>query len=59
MTIETDRLISPIDNSEDRAIDKAIRPRRLEDYAGQPRVCEQMEIFIPAAKSRGRHLITY
>jgi len=56
VTIETDRLISPIDNSEDRAIDKAIRPRHLEDYAGQPRVCEQMEIFIPAAKSRGEAL---
>ncbi|MEN8217058.1 MAG: Holliday junction branch migration DNA helicase RuvB [Pseudomonadota bacterium] len=52
MTIETDRLISPLVNTEDRAIDKAIRPRRLADYAGQPRTCEQMEIFIPAAKSR-------
>jgi holliday junction DNA helicase RuvB len=56
VTIETDRLISPVGNSEDRAIDKAIRPRRLDDYAGQPRVREQMEIFIPAAKSRGEAL---
>ncbi len=52
MTIETDRLISPSVNTEERAIDKAIRPRRLADYAGQPRTREQMEIFIPAAKSR-------
>ena len=53
MTIETDRLISPLVNTdEERVIDKAIRPRRLADYAGQPRTREQMEIFIPAAKSR-------
>jgi Holliday junction DNA helicase RuvB len=52
VTIETDRLISPLGHTEDRAIDKAIRPRRLADYAGQPRTREQMEIFIPAAKSR-------
>jgi len=53
VTIETDRLISPLVNTdEERVIDKAIRPRRLADYAGQPRTREQMEIFIPAAKSR-------
>jgi hypothetical protein len=41
VTIETDRLISPVGNAEDRAIDKAIRPRRLTDYTGQPQVREQ------------------
>lgn len=56
MTIETDRLISPLGNAEDRAIDKAIRPQRLAEYVGQPHVREQMEIFIPAAKSRGEAL---
>jgi len=59
VTIETDRLISPevsAGSSEDRAIDKAIRPQRLADYIGQTRTREQMEIFIPAAKSRGEAL---
>ena len=56
MTIETDRLISPVENSEDKVVDKAIRPKYLADYIGQPRTCEQMEIFIPAAKSRGEAL---
>ncbi|MEK8018929.1 MAG: Holliday junction branch migration DNA helicase RuvB [Candidatus Parabeggiatoa sp.] len=56
MTIETDRLISAAGNTEERVIDKALRPRRLADYAGQPRTREQMEIFIPAAKSRGEAL---
>ncbi len=54
--IETDRLINPVSNTEDGAVDKAIRPRRLADYVGQPRTREQMEIFIPAAKSRGEAL---
>jgi Holliday junction DNA helicase RuvB len=56
VTIETDRLISPVGNTEDRTVDKAIRPRRLADYTGQSRVREQMDIFIPAAKSRGEAL---
>ena len=56
MSIETDRLISPIENSEDNVIDKAIRPTKLSDYVGQPHVSEQMEIFIPAAKSRNEAL---
>jgi len=47
------RLIGPEAASEDGAIDRAIRPRRLADYVGQPAVCEQMEIFIHAARGRG------
>lgn len=56
MSIETDRLISPIENSDDKVIDKAIRPTKLSDYVGQPHVSEQMQIFIPAAKSRNEAL---
>lgn len=37
---------------EDKAIDRAIRPKSLQEYEGQPVVREQMEIFIGAAKSR-------
>ncbi|MCB2263510.1 MAG: Holliday junction branch migration DNA helicase RuvB [Candidatus Thiosymbion ectosymbiont of Robbea hypermnestra] len=48
-----DRLIDPAAESEDQALDRAIRPRRLADYVGQPAVCEQMEIFIQAARGRG------
>jgi Holliday junction DNA helicase RuvB len=50
---EPDRLISPRAESEDIALDRAIRPRRLVDYVGQPAVREQMEIFIEAARGRG------
>lgn len=50
--IEADRLITPDANVEDEVIDRAIRPKMLEDYTGQPHVCEQMEIFIQAARKR-------
>lgn len=36
--------------------DRAIRPKRLVDYIGQPVVREQMEIFISAAKQRSEPL---
>ncbi len=38
--------------SEDVVLDRAIRPRTLSDYTGQEKVCEQMEIFIAAARER-------
>src|SRR5579871_6538058 len=33
-------------------LDRALRPKLLQDYAGQQAVCEQMAIFIQAAKTR-------
>lgn len=54
--IEADRFISPASNPVEEAQDRAIRPKTLEDYVGQPVVCEQMEIFIQAAKGRGEAL---
>ena len=55
--IETDRLISAVAPSKDEeAIDRAIRPKKLADYVGQPAVREQMEIFIQAAKNRSEAL---
>ena len=52
MDESSDRLVTPSAHGEDERFDKAIRPRRLEDYVGQPAVCEQMEIFIQAARGR-------
>jgi Holliday junction DNA helicase RuvB len=47
------RIISPQANNEEEHVDEHIRPRRLQDYRGQPVVREQMEIFIGAARHRG------
>lgn len=49
---ESDRLITAEPATEDVAIDRAIRPKTLAEYVGQPAVREQMEIFIPAARER-------
>ncbi|MBQ4794887.1 Holliday junction branch migration DNA helicase RuvB [Pectobacterium versatile] len=51
--IEADRLISADAVPEEEFIDRAIRPKLLTEYVGQPQVCEQMEIFIQAARKRG------
>jgi len=48
--------ISPLRTPEEQAIDRAIRPKTLADYIGQPAVCTQMEIFINAARARGEAL---
>jgi Holliday junction DNA helicase RuvB len=54
--IETDRLIASEAVTEEEAQERAIRPRTLEDYVGQPAVCEQMDIFIRASRMRGEAL---
>ncbi len=50
--LDSDRLISATPGSEDAAMDRAIRPKSLDEYVGQPVVREQMEIFIHAARGR-------
>jgi len=54
--IEHDRLTSAEPATEDRAFDRAIRPRTLAEYIGQAGVKEQMRIFIEAARRRGESL---
>lgn len=52
----SDRLVTAEPLSEDLGsespLNRAIRPTLLADYIGQPSVCEQMDIFIRAAKGR-------
>jgi len=54
--IEEDRLISGTQKTDDNLIDRAIRPKLLADYEGQPQVNAQMEIFIEAARQRNEAL---
>ena len=51
--MESERLITATAAPEEERVDRAIRPRSLADYVGQPQVHEQMEIFIGAARERG------
>ncbi len=54
--IEADRIISASPKKEEELVDRAIRPKLLADYVGQPSVREQMNIFIQAAKLRNEAL---
>jgi len=54
--IETDRLIAAAEQGDEEALDRAIRPRTLTDYIGQEAVCDQMSLFIEAARRRGEAL---
>lgn len=53
---EPNPIISAESTADDFAADKALRPKRLTDYVGQPAVREQMEIFIGAARQRRESL---
>lgn len=50
--ISEDRIITAQAKGEEETYDRAIRPKTLSDYIGQPAVREQMEIFIGAARAR-------
>jgi holliday junction DNA helicase RuvB len=52
MSADTGRVMTPLAGGEDEAFDRAVRPRRLAEYVGQPRVKAQLEIFITAARQR-------
>ncbi|HYH41590.1 MAG TPA: Holliday junction branch migration DNA helicase RuvB [Burkholderiales bacterium] len=55
--IETDRLISAAPTSpQEEAIERALRPKALEEYIGQEKTRGQLEIFIEAARKRGESL---
>lgn len=49
---EEQRFVTQLQTSEDDTFDRAVRPKMLADYVGQPRVKSQMEIFITAARQR-------
>jgi Holliday junction DNA helicase RuvB len=55
--IEHDRLLAPQPASPaEEAVERALRPKALADYVGQPRVREQLGIFIAAARRRAEAL---
>jgi holliday junction DNA helicase RuvB len=56
MGIEQDRIVASTGRRDDDVIDRAVRPKTLADYIGQPNVKTQMDIFIQAARMRGEAL---
>jgi holliday junction DNA helicase RuvB len=55
--IETDRLISAAPASQqEEALERALRPKALDEYVGQEKIREQLQIFIDAARGRKESL---
>jgi Holliday junction DNA helicase RuvB len=49
-------------SAQEEAFERALRPKRFADYVGQHRLCEQLEIFIDAARLRREaldHVLLY
>jgi holliday junction DNA helicase RuvB len=54
--VGAEHITSGAARAEEEAVERAIRPRRLEEYVGQSPVKTQLEIFISAARARGEAL---
>lgn len=50
--IETDRLVTAVSSSQEEIMERALRPKQLEEYVGQEKIRGQLQIFIEAARNR-------
>ncbi len=50
--VEAERIVTGLASREEEAVERAIRPRRLDEYVGQAPVKAQLEIFVGAARQR-------
>ena len=56
------RLVSPAKGDDDAQYEAGLRPRRLDDYIGQDRIRENLQVSIEAATRRGEaldHILLY
>lgn len=51
-----ERILSPSLSSEDIEFDRSLRPKKMDEFIGQSRVKEQLQVFIEAAKGRKESL---
>ena len=51
---DPDQVVSPLADADDRAIETALRPKRLADFVGQQRVRDQLSLVLESAVRRGR-----
>jgi Holliday junction DNA helicase RuvB len=50
----SERVVSPLADAEDRDVEGALRPQRLDEFVGQARVREQLSLVLTGAMRRGR-----
>jgi Holliday junction DNA helicase RuvB len=48
--------VAPVLQEDEEAVEQTLRPRSLDEFVGQERVKEQLEIALVAAKARGESL---
>jgi Holliday junction DNA helicase RuvB len=56
MNEPVERVVTPLDTSDDRALDASLRPKTLDEYVGQPAMREKLEIYLEAARRRSEAL---
>lgn len=59
---ESSRLVTGAQREDDSNVEKSLRPRRLDEYIGQDRVKNNLNIFIQAARAREEpldHILLY
>jgi Holliday junction DNA helicase RuvB len=49
-----DDTVSPLEGADERDVEATLRPARLEDFVGQPKVREQLQLVLASAMQRGR-----
>jgi Holliday junction DNA helicase RuvB len=52
----TSQFLAPVLQEGDEEVERSLRPRRLDDFVGQERTKEQLEIALEAARGRGEAL---
>src|SRR4249919_3440219 len=52
--VQDDDIVSPLADADERAIETALRPKRLTEFTGQARVREQLSLILTSALRRGR-----
>ncbi|MDQ2985255.1 MAG: Holliday junction branch migration DNA helicase RuvB [Armatimonadota bacterium] len=56
MDDSTERLVDGSPHAEDVDFEPALRPRSLDEFVGQDRICDNLRVFIAAAKQRNESL---
>lgn len=60
--VEEERLLTPEIQAAETAFDVTLRPSNLDEFVGQPKVKENLSVFLEAAKKRGEpceHVLLY
>jgi Holliday junction DNA helicase RuvB len=56
MTANTRVISTEAASPNEESVERALRPQRLQEYVGQRKIREQLEIFVTAARNRGEAL---